>query len=91
MEHIVSARKALGLTQKKLADDLGISQASISAIESGRRTTRLLVYRIETRLGVAHQSDAKKRQIEILRINNNIVSMSLQDLMLVQQITQRMK
>jgi len=40
-EHIVTRRKRMGKTQRKLSREIGISQVSISAIEKGRKQPRL--------------------------------------------------
>jgi transcriptional regulator with XRE-family HTH domain len=90
-DYLIGARKAKGMNQEQLAKLVGVSQTAISQIESGSRRTKSLISKIEKALGVSNDGDANKRQIEILRINNNIVSMGLPDLVLIRQLTQRMK
>ncbi len=39
-EHMAARRRRLGKTQRRLSKEVGISQASISALEKGRKDPR---------------------------------------------------
>ena len=55
---VSTRRKQLGLTQAKLAAQIGISRASIASIESGRQNVLLHhVYKLATALGIVKISD----------------------------------
>lgn len=53
MDTIRAARKARGLTQVELAEQLGVSQSTVAGWESGRRTVELArLYDVCSALGL---------------------------------------